>query len=203
MSIPLNTKNRSAWRAECRLRAQALGTKKRADAAQVFSMKLLALIESFNVQTIAMYWPIHDEPDLSDLCKQLWRTNRLVALPIVVAPAEPLKFALWQASDDLVVNRWGIAEPSQQAATLPLAQIDMIIMPCVGFWQTGHRLGYGGGFYDRTVALWRNETNNSQKRFGIVGVAYSECELPDLLPLLPTDQACDAVITPVATLYGR
>jgi 5-formyltetrahydrofolate cyclo-ligase len=203
MAIPLNNENRSAWRTECRLRARALGAKKRADAAKAITLKLLALIESSKAQTIAIYWPIHDEPDLSDLCKQLWRTNRLLALPVVVAPAEPLKFALWQISDDLIVNRWGIAEPNQKAPALPLNQIDMIIMPCVGYWRTGQRLGYGGGFYDRTVAMWRNETNNREKRLSIVGVAYSECELPDSLPLLPTDQACDAVITPLATLYGR
>jgi 5-formyltetrahydrofolate cyclo-ligase len=202
MAIPLNSEIRSAWRTECRLRARALGDNKRAEAAKAISEKLLALIEASEAQTIAIYWPIHDEPDLSDLCKQLWRANRLIALPIVVAPAEALKFALWQGSDDLVVNRWGIAEPNQAVPTLPLDQIDMIIMPCVGYWQTGHRLGYGGGFYDRTVALWRHTALNRAKKFGIVGVAYAECELPVSLPLLPTDQACDALITPLAALYA-
>lgn len=82
-------------------------------------------------------------------------------------------------------NAFGILEPSQQDTIAPAAQLDLIIAPCLGLTAQGHRLGTGGGYYDRYLA--------QPNRPKVLGIAYDiqQCEA---LPMDPWDQHCDAVI---------
>ncbi len=98
---------------------------------------------------IGVYWPIQQEPDLQDCFRQLHNEGYQLALPIVVAKSEPLKFVAWAPDDTMDQDEFGIPIPQQREHAL---QPDLLIIPCVGFNLQCYRLGYGGGFYDRTLA---------------------------------------------------
>ncbi len=97
---------------------------------------------------LGVYWPIRGEPDLRPLYARLAATGFILALPVMTAPDAPLQFARWMPDAPLVLDRWGIATPQ----TILPVDPSVLLIPCVGVNATGHRLGYGGGFYDRTLA---------------------------------------------------
>jgi 5-formyltetrahydrofolate cyclo-ligase len=100
-------------------------------------------------QILGVYWPIRGEPDLGPFYGRLAAAGVALALPVMTGPGQPLQFARWDTGAPLVTDRWGIATPKTMIPVRPAA----LLIPCVGFNATGHRLGYGGGFYDRTLAL--------------------------------------------------
>jgi 5-formyltetrahydrofolate cyclo-ligase len=155
---------------------------------------------------IAVYWPIHHEPNLLACWTAMRDRGFSLALPLVVGPNEPLTFALWDAQTPLMKNAWGIPEVALPRTPLPLVDIDVVVMPCVGFWPSGHRLGYGGGYYDRSLALWRQTytalKETGPKRRWAFGLSFDESEITADVPLLSTDQACDAILTPTRTIYS-
>jgi 5-formyltetrahydrofolate cyclo-ligase len=209
MSIPLgldslphsDEKSRKQWRRDCR----ELMIKLSAEQKARYTVAIAARVESFIVQTgvkmIAVYWPIHDEPKLLPLWHKLREKGLQLALPRVLDKGEALAFSIWQADSALVMNQWGIAELDTPA--ISLKSIELMVMPCVGYWASGYRLGYGGGFYDRTLAQWRSQSVSSGEKRIALGVAYSECVLPPSLSLLSTDQRCDVIITPDCTVYSE
>lgn len=112
--------------------------------------------------TLGVYWPIRGEPDLSPVYAVLVERGVRLALPVVVGHAAPLHFAAWSPGDPMQKDAFGVATP---AARSPAVQPDAILIPCVGFNAGRMRLGYGGGFYDRTLAL--------APRPAAIGIAYS------------------------------
>jgi 5-formyltetrahydrofolate cyclo-ligase len=195
---PLHDGNQSRkdWRVICRLKAQQISAHTKSLYTNAIGVKLEQLVRQSNVKFVAVYWPIHDEPNLLPLWEVLQERGLTLALPRVVDKGEALEFNRWQSDDRLAVNRWGIAEIEGLAPALPLQNIEMIIMPCVGYWPSGFRLGYGGGFFDRTLAQWRSLPLSEGSARVAVGVAYAECVIPESLLLLSTDQKCDVIITP-------
>lgn len=116
---------------------------------------------------VALYQPIKAEPNLLELIKR-WREQGFqILLPVVVGKNEPLQFALYDLEDELKKSAYGILEPELlETNLLP----DLVVLPCVGFNSEGYRLGYGGGYYDRTLAKWLENGHE----FLAVGVAYKE-----------------------------
>lgn len=110
---------------------------------------------------IGVYWPIQQEPDLQHCFRQMHNEGYQLALPIVVSKSEALKFVAWAPDDAMDQDDYGIPIPQQREQTVVP---DLLIIPCVGFNQQCYRLGYGGGFYDRTLAAL-NAVNS-------IGVAY-------------------------------
>lgn len=110
---------------------------------------------------IGVYWPIQQEPDLQHCFRQLHNEGYQLALPIVVSKSEALKFVAWAPDDAMDQDDYGIPIPQQREQTVVP---ELLIIPCVGFNQQCYRLGYGGGFYDRTLAAL-NAVNS-------IGVAY-------------------------------
>jgi 5,10-methenyltetrahydrofolate synthetase len=110
---------------------------------------------------IGVYWPIQQEPDLQHCFRQLHNEGYQLALPIVVSKSEALKFVAWTPDDAMDQDDYGIPIPQQREQTVVP---ELLIIPCVGFNQQCYRLGYGGGFYDRTLAAL-NAVNS-------IGVAY-------------------------------
>jgi len=109
--------------------------------------------------TLGVYWPIRNEPDLREIYPDLARLGVQLALPVVTGKESPLTFRLWASDDQLIPDKMGIPTP---AASSIEVQPDAILVPCVGFNAEKIRLGYGGGFYDRTLA-----TSNRPAAIGI------------------------------------
>ena len=97
---------------------------------------------------LAFCWPIRGEYDARHLARTLRERGALTALPVVVAPKQPLIFREWHPGVPLAVGPLGISYPSNSASVLP----DTVLLPMNGWDAAGHRLGYGGGFFDRTLA---------------------------------------------------
>ncbi|HXM00117.1 MAG TPA: 5-formyltetrahydrofolate cyclo-ligase [Rhizomicrobium sp.] len=129
---------------------------------------------------VAFYWPIRDEADPRALAKALAARGHRLALPRI--EGDVLSFRRWNEGDALVDNHHGIAEP-RDAAEILIPTV--ILVPLLAFDATGHRLGYGGGYYDRALAALTACA---------IGVAYAGQEVA-ALPREPHDRRLDAAIT--------
>jgi 5-formyltetrahydrofolate cyclo-ligase len=143
---------------------------------------------------IAIYWPIRGEPSLGTLPQRWAARGARTALPVVDAPRTPLRFVAWRPGEPTVPGVWKIPRPAADVALRP----DVVVVPCVGFTADGHRLGYGGGFYDRSLAVLDADGAPAPRA---IGVAWDEALLETFEPL-PTDRPLDAVVTPSAA-YRR
>jgi len=116
---------------------------------------------------LAVYWPLAGEPDLSEAYAQLAQEGAALALPVVVQRHAPLAFAAWTPGEAMSVDPMGIAVPD---ALRTVERPPALLIPCLGFNEHGYRLGYGGGFYDRTLA--------PGTRPATLGIAYA-CQAAD------------------------
>ena len=132
---------------------------------------------------LAAYWPVRGEPDLRNwMIRNIERGSR-IALPIVVAGNRPLEFRLWSPGDPLERGLWDMLVPARGTAVQP----DVIIAPGVGFDEAGHRLGYGGGLLDRTLAAMPRKPQ-------VIGVGFAESRIRTIYPQ-PLDVPMDLVVT--------
>ncbi|HCP01864.1 MAG: 5-formyltetrahydrofolate cyclo-ligase [Alphaproteobacteria bacterium] len=121
---------------------------------------------------VSGYMPMHSEIDPQFLMARLSAAGATLCLPDVVADSAPLVFRRWAPEDGTVAGRYGIAVPSPEAESLTP---DVLLVPMLAFDKSGRRLGYGGGYYDRTVASLR-ETRDLMT----VGLAFSGQARDDL-----------------------
>lgn len=146
-------------------------------------------------KTIAAYWPIQNEPDLIPLLRQLSKDYGYdVCLPVVMGKDKPLQFNVWQPDSEMQTGDYGIPYPIGPVAASP----DIMLVPTLGFTRNGDRIGYGGGYYDRTIHHIRQNNPNCIT----IGVAWAcndinDAVYSDLLPYEPQkhDQQLDAIIT--------
>lgn len=117
---------------------------------------------SRRIRALGVYWPIRSEPDLRSIYEELAANGMRLALPMVKAKDAPLVFLAWTPGDPLARDSYGVMVPQAAEEIAP----DALLVPCVGFNNGNYRLGYGGGFYDRTLA--------KTPRPEAVGIAY-EC----------------------------
>jgi len=108
-----------------------------------------------------------------------------VCLPVIQAAGQPLKFRAWSPDCAMIAGQFGAQVPADGDWITP----EILIVPLVAFSRTGGRLGYGGGFYDRTL-----EGLRANKPTLAIGFAYAAQELDDI-PLEPTDQPLDLIVT--------
>lgn len=108
--------------------------------------------------TLAFCWPFRNEYDPRFLGHRLRQRGARTALPVVVAPRQPLIFRLWKPGDELAKGVYDIPYPAKGDPVVP----DAALVPMNGFDEEGYRLGYGGGFFDRTLTHLRAE--NSKRR---------------------------------------
>ena len=137
-----------------------------------------------SIDLLGVYWPLRGEPDLSLAYAELAAAGVRLALPVVVARDAPLEFALWEPGEAMHRDGMGVAVP---AVLRPAPRPPALLVPCLGYNAGRIRLGYGGGYYDRTL--------EAQPRPLSVGVAYS-CTLASFASA-PHDVALDLVITEV------
>jgi 5,10-methenyltetrahydrofolate synthetase len=128
---------------------QAISAEVRGEWDEAIGERVLAHLAAHPAATLGVYWPIRGEPDLRKTYAELAARGMRLALPFIAAPDLPLRFAEWMPGDPLVKDALGVSIP----ATVIDIQPDALLIPCVGFNAGNIRLGYGGGFYDRTLAV--------------------------------------------------
>jgi 5-formyltetrahydrofolate cyclo-ligase len=161
----------------------AISNDERIDRARHIGAHLDVLLPDLAGISVSLYWPFRGEPDLRGWAEAIRARGATCALPVVVEKNAPLIFRLWRASEPLALGVWNIPIPANGAELVP----DVVIAPVVGFDQQGYRLGYGGAFYDRTLAALT-------KKPRAVGVGYSQAAIATIYPL-HHDIPMDVIVT--------
>jgi 5,10-methenyltetrahydrofolate synthetase len=149
----------------------AIPAERRAAMAADISRQLDSLLGEAKGRTISLYWPFRGEPDLRPWMAALNARGATTALPVVVAPGRPLVFRSYAPGDALEKGVWNIPVPRDGPEVLP----DIVIAPVVGVDGSSYRLGYGGGFFDRTLAAM------SRKPLAI-GIGYETQRIETIHP---------------------
>jgi 5,10-methenyltetrahydrofolate synthetase len=139
------------------------------------------------VATLGVYWPLAGEPDLRAAYAELALAGVRLALPVVMERNAPLAFTEWRLDEPMLADEMGVAVP----ATLRFVERPpALLIPCLGFNAEGYRLGYGGGYYDRTL--------ERPPRPHTLGIAYSNQEAR--FPHGPHDVPLDVIVTEISSV---
>ena len=148
--------------------------------------KVFSLLGIKSNSIVSSYVPIRSEINAIAIVDWLREINCTICLPVIERENYPLKFFLWEARAKLVISKFGIPVPSDRKLVDP----NILLCPLVSFDKGGNRLGYGGGYYDRTIQKLRG-----QRKIHAFGLAFSEQQSKNSLPSDDFDQKLDAVIT--------
>ncbi len=181
-------------RHELRERRRAIPPQTRMAAAEAVADHLSSLLSAIEIH-VAGYWAMDGELPLH--VWQLKLPPRVVyCLPVLDEKSMTLKFAPWRSGDPLVTNRFGIPEPDlAPTSLLDVHQMALVAMPLTGFDARCHRIGMGGGWYDRTLAFRQHHPAPPLA----VGIGFDVQEVP-AIELQPWDIPCDAIVTETRTL---
>lgn len=180
--------------AEVKRQARSAASKRRAEAhEQLKDMAGIAMADrglpdglGGKTGIISGFIPYKSEISTVPLMNRLRRDGWQTCLPVVIAPGQPLVFRAWAPGDALVPGVWDIPVPLE---TAPQILPDVLLVPMLAFDARGYRLGYGGGFYDRTLEKLRQ-----LKNVVAIGVAY-HAQMVDEVPVGPHDAPLDHVMT--------
>ncbi len=169
-----------------KIRREAFYKRRRAFNADVGNSASLlsSFLAGYRGVPIAGYLPIKTEINPLSAMEEA-SAHGLVGVPVIYGNSKPLQFSRWEPGCDLKKGPFDVQIPVNSDHLVP----EVLIIPMVGFDRLGGRLGYGGGFYDRTLAFLR-----SRQATLAIGFAYSDQEFENL-PLEKTDQGLDVVIT--------
>jgi 5-formyltetrahydrofolate cyclo-ligase len=164
---------RKAKRAELLARRQALDRGDRERIGAALTERLLATIDLRPFHVLGFYWPIRGELDLRPVAHRHVEAGGVAALPVVVAKNAPVELWQWEPGAAMQRGFWNIPVPAERNVVTP----DALLIPLVGYDAAGYRLGYGGGYYDRTLAALT-------PRPFCIGVGYDDAELETIHPQL-------------------
>ena len=136
---------------------------------------------------VAGFWPMGSEIDVRPLLLALIGRGHLVLLPETPPRGQPLRFRAWRPGTPMIAERFGTARPDG-----PLHDPDVLLVPLLAFDARCRRLGYGGGYYDRTIA--------AHPGIRTLGCAYASQQV-DAVPVLPHDAPLDAVATERGVIF--
>ncbi|GLU34197.1 5-formyltetrahydrofolate cyclo-ligase [Trinickia caryophylli] len=160
-------------------------------ANDALAARLDSVLARLSPLSVGFYWPLPGEFDARDALVA-WLAGdarRQAALPVIAVKGQALAFHAWSPDTPMRMGHHRIPEPLDTPAVLP----DLLLVPCVGFDDAGYRLGYGGGYYDRTLAAWPGPSQPIT-----VGIAYEACRI-EALAHEPHDRPLDGIVTEVAT----
>jgi 5-formyltetrahydrofolate cyclo-ligase len=163
------------------------GPAQRAEWSRPIEAELRRLIPGLGVKTVGFYWPFRGEFDARPLVRDLIKSGVTAALPAVVQPKTPLEFRRWAPGTALEPGVYSIPIPKERNLLEP----ELLIVPLVGFDPAGYRLGYGGGYYDRTIASFA-------KKPQAIGVGFELSRLTTIHP-----QPHDIPMSVILTESGR
>jgi 5-formyltetrahydrofolate cyclo-ligase len=166
-------------------RRDALGAEQRAAAACALAARMPPL-EITSSTVVAGYAPIRSEIDPVPLMQSLAARGAALAMPAIAARNAALVFRAWKPGEALVRGAFGIFEPP---STVTQVVPDIVLVPLAAFDRAGHRIGYGAGYYDRTLAQLCNG-----RPVTAMGLAFAVQEIPQV-PALSHDVRLDYVLT--------
>ena len=187
-----NADSKAALRQAALLRRRALPPETRAAFSRRLTEEGLRLAREWGARTVSAFHPIRDEPDTIALLAAISDAGLPTALPTLAGRGRALVFRLWRPGDPTRSGEMGIAEPLAEA---PAVEPDLVFVPLACFDRRGHRIGYGAGYYDRSLAHLR-----SMQPVRAIGVAYGVCEVA-AVPYEAHDQTLDAVVTERDTIF--
>jgi 5-formyltetrahydrofolate cyclo-ligase len=161
----------------------AIAAEQREEKSNRIASLLDRAVGKVSGRIVSSYWPFRGEPDLRNWGIRLIERGARIALPVVIGKDRPLEFRVWAPGDPLERGVWNILVPARGPAVQP----DIVVAPVVGFDSENYRLGYGGGFFDRTLAAMARKPT-------ILGVGYADSKLATIYPQ-PHDIAMDIIIT--------
>ncbi len=157
------------------------------NAANTAMQHLLNYLAGNRPKCLAGYLPIGSELDPQPTLSALRKEGVTTALPVVVAPDNPLIFRNYQPDDSLITEMFGTRAPATSA---PVAIPEIVLVPLLAFDRKGYRLGYGGGFYDRTIALFQEKN----RKCAFIGFAYAAQQVKEV-PIGEFDLPLQAIMT--------
>ena len=172
------------------MRKQAFAVRKQAhsaadDSAEAARDHFLASRVYTGARIVSGYCPIRTEIDVIPLMRALHAAGHQICVPMIDGPQRPLTFREWWPGVPMESGPFGAAVPVGTTELVP----EMLLVPLLSFDLHGWRLGYGGGFYDRTLERLRRQTQTRA-----YGFAYSAQQI-DAVPTEPTDQRLDGIAT--------
>ena len=166
-------------------------------AREAAAQRLAAYADLFGIvrgAVIAGYMPMRGEADPLPLMRRLADRGALLALPVVITRDAPLCFRMWQPNDPLIQGLFGTRHPVEAA---PLLVPDIVLAPLAAFDRRGHRIGYGGGYYDRTLVTLR-----AAGQIVAAGVAFAVQEV-ETVPASSHDALLDVILTDLEAIDLR
>jgi 5,10-methenyltetrahydrofolate synthetase len=155
----------------------------RRDAAERIAAFLEETLGDVSGQTVGAYWPVRGEPDLRELMVRLAARGAQCALPAIGKSGAPMTFLPWAPGEQLATDEGDAPVPSAGREVVP----DIVIVPVVGFDRECHRLGYGDGALDRSLAALSRKPR-------LIGVGYAQAAIPTIYPQ-PHDIPMDLIVT--------
>jgi 5-formyltetrahydrofolate cyclo-ligase len=172
-------------RHEAHVRRDALSADARKAAAEVIAARAFPLPIWLGT-IVSGFMPLKSEINPLPLMQKLAEQGVRLALPRIVGRGSPLSMRAWEFGAPLDRGQWGIREPKPQAAEV---EPDILLVPLLAFDRAGHRIGYGAGYYDMTIARLR-----AHKVVTAVGIAFAAQEVAKV-PTTPRDARLDLVLT--------
>lgn len=170
----------------------ALPPERRARYTEAIARHLDEMVPAADAnEIVSVYWPIRAEPDLRPWMRGASRRGLRIALPVALELGQPLTFREWHPDSRMARGLWKIPYPADGREVSPTT----VFAPLVGFDSACYRLGYGGGFFDRTLAAMARKPV-------VVGVGFSELRISTIFPQYH-DVPMDWIVTGVAPALRR
>lgn len=184
---------RKQIRQTVRARRQGLSALEQTLAGEDILQHIRTLPAITRAQNIGIYLSADGELDTHPIIDYLWQQGKSVCLPVLHPFSKGhLLFLRYDKETPMVENRFNIQEPRlDQTQIIPVAQLDLVFTPLVAFDAHGHRLGMGGGYYDRTLETWFTTGEGPEP----IGIAH-DCQQVERIPIEPWDIPLPTIITP-------
>ena len=176
---------KTSLRGEAAARRDALPADVRSAAAEAIAARAFPIAIT-PALVVSGFMPLKSEINPLPLMQKLAAAGARLALPRIVGRGSPLSMRAWEFGAALDRGQWGIREPTLEA---PELDPDILLVPLLAFDRAGHRIGYGAGYYDMTIARLR-----ALKSVTAIGIAFAAQEVPQV-PTTPRDARLDLVLT--------